>query len=247
MSNIAQNYIGITKTMNCGMKATIITYRTYEDVDVQFEDGIIREHIRMDSFKKGHVTNPNLEVPTKINSTSIMNCGMKASIIAYRNAKNIDIQFEDGTVREHVTMGNFKRGLIPNPNLKSSQAIGLSKIMNCGMKATIIAYRNRSDMDVQFDDDTICEHVRMYHFTTCEIGHPTLRTSSSKIVSGTLFNCYKVNNKAFVFQDTTYFDVSYILNDMSYRDIMSIQDMKNKLLEYPDIQKIIPKTSSHLC
>lgn len=43
------NKVGEIRTMNCGMKATIIQYRKSIDIDVQFEDGYIVniKHIRI--------------------------------------------------------------------------------------------------------------------------------------------------------------------------------------------------------
>lgn len=80
-----------------------------------------------------------------IGMANTMKCGMKATIIAYRGCADIDIQFEDGTVRTNVTTGNFKKGNINNPQINKSLAkakdcIGQTRIMNCGMKATVIAY-----------------------------------------------------------------------------------------------------------
>ena len=48
----------------------------------------------------------------------MMNCVMKATIIAYRNSQDIDVQFEDGTIVKHKRIGNFRGGHIANPNIK---------------------------------------------------------------------------------------------------------------------------------
>lgn len=48
--------------------------------------------------------------------TRQMNNGFNATIIAYRNVTDIDVQFEDGTVVEHRTYQSFKLGKIRNPN-----------------------------------------------------------------------------------------------------------------------------------
>ena len=48
--------------MNCGMKATIIRYGKYSDIDICFEDGKVVEHKAYDTFKKGSITNPNIKV-----------------------------------------------------------------------------------------------------------------------------------------------------------------------------------------
>jgi len=47
-----------------------------------------------------------------------MNNGMTAKIVAYRSSRDIDIQFEDGTIVYNKTYGSFKKGLIANPNYK---------------------------------------------------------------------------------------------------------------------------------
>ena len=49
-----EKYIGVTCTMNCGLEATIIAYRTYNDIDIQFEDGTIRLHTNVKSLDKLH-------------------------------------------------------------------------------------------------------------------------------------------------------------------------------------------------
>ena len=43
--------------------------------------------------------------------TTIANNGMKMTIIAYRKTSDIDIQFEDGTIKKHITYSSFKKGM----------------------------------------------------------------------------------------------------------------------------------------
>lgn len=49
--------------------------------------------------------------------TRVMKNGMETTIIAYRNNKDIDVQFKDGTIVTHRVYNNFKNGYIRNPNL----------------------------------------------------------------------------------------------------------------------------------
>lgn len=49
---------------------------------------------------------------------NVMKNGMQCTIITYRNASNIDVQFEDGTIVKHKRIGNFRGGHIANPNIK---------------------------------------------------------------------------------------------------------------------------------
>lgn len=109
--------VGETRVMNCGMKATIIRYGKYSDIDVRFEDGTIIEHRQYIQFKKGGIANPNFKASAEncLGETRMMNCGMEATIIRYNTGKDIDVRFEDETVVEHRGYGNFKTGGITHP------------------------------------------------------------------------------------------------------------------------------------
>ena len=48
----------------------------------------------------------------RLGKTKMMSCGMKATIIRYENADDINICFEDGKVVEHKTYRAFKKGYI---------------------------------------------------------------------------------------------------------------------------------------
>ena len=114
----------------------------------------------------------------RIGETNVANCGMEMTIVAYRNWHDIDIKFKDGTLVEHKTMDNFKKGEISHPNLKwskvkySNKYIGMENTANNGQKMIIINYRNCQDIDVKFEDGTIIEHTRMIQFKRGKIGNP---------------------------------------------------------------------------
>mgnify|MGYP001137230537 CR=1 FL=1 len=109
----------------------------------------------------------------RLGETRMMNCGIEATIIRYGNATDIDVRFEDGSVVEHKAYGNFKRGGIANPNMKASR-LGEVRMMNCGMKATIIRYGKYSDIDVRFEDGKVVEHKAYDTFKKSKIAHPSI-------------------------------------------------------------------------
>ena len=209
------DYIGQTRMMNCGMTATIITYRNNNDIDVQFENGNIRKHMKMISFKSGGIALESFDkIKTKcICMTRTMNCGLKATIINYRNSNDIDVKFENGTISQHKCFNAFLKGQIKQSH------IGETKTMNCGMKATIIEYRRCDDIDVKFEDGTICKHKRLSNFNRSSIPHPT----------GVLFNKYRMNGIAFKFHNKTYFYVTNVDDGKEIVEIMSINDMKKTM------------------
>ena len=154
--------LGETKMMNCGMKATIVRYGRYEDIDVRFEDGSMVEHKAYSAFKKGEIANPNMKASAenRLRETRMMKCGMEATIIRYENATDIDVRFKDGTVVKNRRYSAFKKGEIANPDIKTfaKARLGETRVMNCGMKATIIRYGNAMDIDVRFGDGTIVKN-----------------------------------------------------------------------------------------
>ena len=119
----AENYLGKTRMMNCGMEATIIRYNTNKDIDVRFEDEIVVEHKGYSAFKRGEIANPNIKASAenRLGETRMMNCGTEATIIRYGGATDIDVRFEDGTVVKHGAYGNFKKGEIAHESLSQKR------------------------------------------------------------------------------------------------------------------------------
>ena len=170
--------LGETRMMNCGIEATIIRYESAKDMDVCFKDGAIVEHRKYDSFKRGEIANPNMKVSAKnrLGETRMMNCGMEATITRYENNMDIDVRFEDGTVVKHRGYGDFKKGKIANPNIKTSaeNRLGETWMMNCGMEATIIRYGGCNDIDVRFEDGAVAKHKLYDPFKKSKIAHPSI-------------------------------------------------------------------------
>ena len=50
--------LGVTKTMNCGLKATVIAYRSYTDIDVRFENDVIVTNKSWQHFCDGKIKCP---------------------------------------------------------------------------------------------------------------------------------------------------------------------------------------------
>ena len=105
------------KEMNNGQKAKVIAYRGVNDVEIEFEDNTIVTNRSLNTFRKGSVRNPNYN-NNREGEERIMHNGQKAKIINYRSFKDIDIEFEDGTIVEHRTYQHFKDGFIAKPWLK---------------------------------------------------------------------------------------------------------------------------------
>ena len=108
--NIKASRFDETRMMSCGIEATIIRYGDATDIDVRFEDGVIKEHVVYSKFKKGSIAHPSTTAEARLGETQMMNCGMEATIIRYNGVHDIDVRFEDGTVVEHKAYSKFKKG-----------------------------------------------------------------------------------------------------------------------------------------
>ena len=174
--------LGETKMMNCGMKATIVRYGRYEDIDVRFEDGSMVEHKAYSAFKKGEIANPNMKASAenRLGETRMMKCGMEATIIRYGNTGDIDVRFEDGAVAVHKAYGKFKKGEIAHPSTTAEARLGETRMMNCDMEATIIRYENNRDIDVCFEDGTIAKCKCYKEFKKGGIANPNFNPRLSE-------------------------------------------------------------------
>ena len=117
----------------------------------------------------------------RFGSSKYMNCGSLATIIKYQNARNMSVQFEDGTIVEKVTWQQWSKGEILNHSIKDctwkqrlskengKDRIGETRMMNCGVEATIVKYNNRHDITVQFTDGSLNEHKSYGEFLHGEI------------------------------------------------------------------------------
>ena len=185
---VAAKRIGETRTMSNGQKATIVQYRTSTDIDVVFENGDLRRHVRYPHFCSGKVRPiDNVEIQqSRVGEERLMNCGQVCKIIKYDEAHNITVQFEDGTVLPGKYYTDFLRGAIVHPGVyntktiknkhgttvASAEQIGMVRQMLNGHTATIIEYRNNDDMDVEFEDGQIRRGVSFFKFTYGKLEHP---------------------------------------------------------------------------
>lgn len=218
MKASAENRLGETRMMNCGMKATIIRYGGATDIDVRFEDGAVAKNKAYGEFKKGGIANQNFN--PRLGETQMMNCGMKATIIRYNGVRDIDVRFEDGTIVGSKTYNAFKKGSIANQNIKTSaeNCLGETRMMNCGMETTIIRYNTSKDIDVRFGDGTVVKYRTYNQFKKGEIAHQSLSLNNgSKDFHG--FIC----RRGFIDEDRTLYEC--ICKHCGLEDVLTPQEM----------------------
>lgn len=159
--------VGETLTQKCGLKAIIIAYRGCNDMDICFENGTVRKHVAYKDFKACALAEFSNEQKRAMRVAEVrkMNCGMDAMITDYRRCYDIDVEFEDNSVKNGAYYSNFKKGSVrPHKN-----RVGEKRMMNCGVSAEIIAYRGNKDIDVKFKDGTVRKNMSYGAFTSGSI------------------------------------------------------------------------------
>lgn len=163
---------------NSGEVMEIIHYRNSRDLDVRFSDGTIVEHREYKDFKKGHIAYPGKgsnSFRDKKGECSINNDGEEMTIIYYRNANDIDVEFPDGSIAKHKRYSNFKKGSVAHPNRPANcfkDRTGEKSISHTGGEMQIISYRNNQDLDVRFSDGVIVKHRDYASFKKGKIAYP---------------------------------------------------------------------------
>ena len=128
----------------------------------------------------------------RLGETRMMNCGMEATIIRYGRCEDIDIRFEDGKVVVHKAYDKFKKGSIAHPNTKVSakDRLGETRMMNCGMEATIIRYGGCKDIDVRFEDGKVAVHKAYNAFEKGKIANQNIKVSAEdRLGENRTMNC----------------------------------------------------------
>ena len=173
------NRTGETRKAKNGLMMTIIAYRSCNDMDIQFEDGVIVTCVSYRKFNEGFIKHPTLNahnVAAKsrmVGAKSVATNGMTITIIDYRSRYDFDIQFDDGIIiTSHSGYTHFMSGKVTYPRV----GVGESNKATNGQVMTIIEYRTSTDIDVQFEDGTIIRHKTYYSFKLGNIKNPNKPT-----------------------------------------------------------------------
>ena len=168
------NRIGETSLAKNGQIMTIIACRSAIDIDVQFEDGTIIKNCYYHLFVRANVKYPDFLKKQRLGMTKTMKCGMNATIIEYKDASHMVIEFEDGYIKHNVPFKDFDKGITTNPNLYvSKQRVGTTKIQSQGFVAKIIEYQDSQNITVQFEDGEV-KKTCWDTFNKGKVAHPSV-------------------------------------------------------------------------
>lgn len=108
----------------------------------------------------------------RVGQEALNNQGCMMTVIAYRNHKDIDVQFEDGTIVTNREYGDFKKGSIKNPNYASIYNIGYIGQGNYNYKDNKDSYEAWRGMIRRcYDSQSLSKNPTYIGCTVCEEWH----------------------------------------------------------------------------
>lgn len=158
-----------------GILMKIKEYRSADDIDVEFEDGYIAFNRQYVSFKKGSISNPNFmnsRTNNRVGEETTLLSGLKAKIIEYRTAKDIDVeiystkeiiknctyrQFKTGEIKSHFSPTVVNVGIVGNNIATEEQNKTIAYTKWSSMLNRVILKNN-----VAYQDKDVCEEWLIY-------------------------------------------------------------------------------------
>jgi hypothetical protein len=171
-SRIGETVFSTTANQNM----TLIAYHNSHNVDVKFDDGVVRKGIYYSQFLVGNVSHPaQLSIDyerLRIGEKKIMLNGLEAEICGYRTNKDIDVVFTiDGSVVRHINYNAFKKGRVGHPEYDSNflinrnKKLGMIGQVSTGEIIKIVEYRGCYDIDVVFvESNKLVKHTTFDKF-----------------------------------------------------------------------------------
>lgn len=161
--------LGETQLAANGLRIKIITYRNANDLDIQFEDGVIVKHKTYRLFKKGHIKHPSHSsfsqnrqktIQNRLGLTANMHCGETCKIL-WINPKNTDqitVQFTQTKQKVNTTFHNFLNQTVKDPLWLTGLGTVHLKMDN-GMHLDIIERKKDKKLTIKWEDGTIEQHI----------------------------------------------------------------------------------------
>lgn len=219
---------GEKKLMNCGFEAEIIEYRSFNDIDVKFSNGLIRRHVRYKDFIIGKLSIKPLshstsKIDSRLHEKKLMKCGLGAEIINYKNARNIIIRFDNGEIK-HTNYSLFCNGTVVPDSIKSNSKLITKLLTKAGIEIELINIINSRNIRLRFSDGEEKIVKSLYQFKRGEVEHSTLKIVANYVCSGSIFANFNVNKLAYKQNDG---NVYYICKcqKCGLRDILNPQEM----------------------
>ncbi|MBQ8218308.1 MAG: hypothetical protein IJZ79_03290 [Bacilli bacterium] len=230
---------GEIRTASNGMKMTVIKGDNgHDNLIIQFEDGVVVGPCRWEFFDIGYISHPTIkplyqQTRNKNGIVSISKQGQYMIIIdSSRGYHDLTIQFEDGTIKEHVRFNNFEKGEVLNENLPiinkaninalekaRTKWLGQQRRAKCGLMMIIIDYDTAAKVTIRFESGAIV-HKSCYNFDSGMVRHPFPYQVGNIIMK----------KRAYVHNDIGNFYCKCL--ECGHEDIWDITEIKNHVCNF---------------
>lgn len=150
----AEYYYGVSVQQVGDISAKLINYCKVKDVTIEFEDGLLVDHVSYYDWYNGKLLHPSIE----------------ERILSEREEQKRLAQEALARKREQAQLERAQREREKKPT-KKDKYIGMTRKMSCGMNATVIDYQDCYHVTIRFDDGLIKTDVRSDHFMNGKVSH----------------------------------------------------------------------------
>ena len=167
---------GERKQMNDGEWAEIIEYRGCYDIDVKFDNGVIKNNRTYQEFKNGKIRNIDNDSMKqfRLGEINTMKCGVTAKIIEYNGSRDVKVKIIETDEIINTTYQNFKIGQIKSHYSPTLYNVGITGVIDKGESDTycyklwvnIMTRCYNEDYKKSrptYKDVTICNEWKYYH------------------------------------------------------------------------------------
>lgn len=133
-------------------------------------------------YERGRNEGSCMRKVDRTGETRVNNQGLKMTIVRYQNIRDIDVQFEDGTILASRNYNKFKIGRIQHPKYKrrvlsriaKHREININKsfVLHNGEIVSAVQYNGFRDITIQYADGTTQSGVSLSDLKSGYIRHP---------------------------------------------------------------------------
>jgi hypothetical protein len=164
-SSKREKYIGLTKRMKCGLRATVIDYIDCDHITIKFEDGLIKSNVRSDHFINGNVAHDNRNKKDAVNPANEEPSPIELMISNRESDTNLSVG-----IKPEITENKDDENLSFEEIKKKYK--DMTRIMKDGSVVKVIKAVNRRNVMIQFEDGTIVKSISINRFLNGLVEHP---------------------------------------------------------------------------
>lgn len=157
--------VGEQRRAKDGRMMTIIAYANYNNLTVEYDDGMVVSGISYYQFQRGEVP----RVAKRLGHAGeerVTRHGEHVKLLVYRGKNDVDVQFESGEIRTttYPAFVSDKLTSMQYQTQKYADRIGQTNINQQGRGMTIVGWNDSQHITVQFDNGVKKENVTYQSF-----------------------------------------------------------------------------------